>query len=250
MRTHFRALAKYVFFLPMLLFSIFFFKFNLLQIKNTFLGCIFTILYYCLCRLKINKSLFVARHKCYLTFILSAHEFYAQFASKITQMPDILKQMKLEVEVIPFLFFFISWFRCKAFYFFSEEEIFEKIVCKFSLWPTKGCFVKFTSRKLTKKIYVFRVILPGRNWEPESPSLKKKLRVAGGGWRVASGGWRVGWWCTRVLESWQKWIKKHVFDLFSTKMNGIHESFRDLCAKRSKLEWSPRRVRRRWPALI
>ena len=32
---------------------------------------------------------------------------------------------------------------------------------------------------------------PGRNWKPESPSLKKKLRVAGGGWRVASGGWRV-----------------------------------------------------------
>ena len=32
---------------------------------------------------------------------------------------------------------------------------------------------------------------PGRNWEPESPSLQKKLRVAGGGWRVAGGEWRV-----------------------------------------------------------
>ena len=28
-------------------------------------------------------------------------------------------------------------------------------------------------------------------WEPESPSLQKKLRVAGGGWRVAGGEWRV-----------------------------------------------------------
>jgi hypothetical protein len=26
----------------------------------------------------------------------------------------------------------------------------------------------------------FHTEIPGRNWEPESPSLKKKLRVAGG----------------------------------------------------------------------
>ena len=31
----------------------------------------------------------------------------------------------------------------------------------------------------------FRIERPGRNWEPESPSLKKKLRVAGGEWRVS-----------------------------------------------------------------